>query len=57
MASFLAGAPVENPKIAVLVSIRKPNRRLGKGYTGGTVASPVAAAIIEKTMNYLEKYN
>jgi len=54
IASFVAGAPVENPAIVVLVSIRKPNKRLGKGYTGGVVASPVAGAIIEKTLNYLE---
>ncbi len=55
VASFIAGTPPENPKILVLVSIRKPNKALGKGYTGGTVAAPVAARIIEKTLNYLEK--
>ncbi len=54
VASFLAGAPVEDPAIVVLVSIRKPNKSLGKSYTGGVVASPVAGAIIEKTLNYLE---
>jgi cell division protein FtsI (penicillin-binding protein 3) len=54
VASFLAGAPAEDPAIVVLVSIRKPNKRLGKGYTGGVVSSPVASAIIEKTLNYLE---
>jgi len=32
-----------------------PNVKLGKNYTGGVVASPVAAAILEKTLNYLEK--
>jgi len=37
-----------------LVSVYKPNKKLGKGYTGGVVASPVAAKIIEKTLNYLE---
>jgi cell division protein FtsI/penicillin-binding protein 2 len=55
VASFVAGAPVEKPAIIVLVSIRKPNKRLGKGYTGGAVASPVAAEIVEKTLTYLEK--
>jgi hypothetical protein len=39
-----------------LVSIRRPNKQLGRGYTGGAVASPVAAAILEKTLNYLEKH-
>ncbi len=53
VASFVAGAPADDPAIVVLVSIRKPNRALGKGYTGGVVASPVAARILEKTLNYL----
>jgi len=54
VASFIAGAPAEDPAIVVLVSIRKPNKKLGKGYEGGVVASPVAGKIIEKTLNYLE---
>ncbi len=56
IASFIAGAPVEEPKVVVLVSIQRPNKHLGKGYTGGEVAAPVAARIIEKTLNYLERY-
>jgi cell division protein FtsI/penicillin-binding protein 2 len=54
VASFIAGAPAEDPAIVVLVVVRKPNKSLGKGYEGGVVASPVAGAIIEKTLNYLE---
>jgi cell division protein FtsI/penicillin-binding protein 2 len=53
MSSFVAGAPAKDPAIVVLVSVRKPNRSLGKGYTGGVVAAPVAAKIIEKTLTYL----
>jgi cell division protein FtsI/penicillin-binding protein 2 len=53
VASFVAGAPVKDPAIIVLVSIRKPDRSLGKGYSGGVVAAPVAAKIIEKTLTYL----
>ncbi|GAG09510.1 unnamed protein product, partial [marine sediment metagenome] len=53
IASFVAGAPAEEPEVVVLVSIHKPNAELGKGYTGGTVAAPVAARILEKTLNYL----
>jgi len=53
IASFIAGAPSEKPAVLVLVSIRKPNKKLGKGYTGGRVASPVAAAILRKTLKYL----
>ncbi|RKY25863.1 MAG: hypothetical protein DRP62_00255, partial [Planctomycetota bacterium] len=55
IASFIAGAPADEPAVVVLVSIRKPNVELGKGYTGGTVAAPVAAKILEKTLNYLER--
>jgi len=53
VASFISGAPAENPAIVVLVSIRKPNRSLGKGYTGGVVSSPVAREIIRRTLKYL----
>jgi cell division protein FtsI/penicillin-binding protein 2 len=54
MASFFVGAPAEDPRVIILVSIRKPNVALRKGYTGGTVAAPVAAAILQKTLHYLE---
>ena len=54
IASFVAGAPAEDPAIVVLVSIRRPNGRLGKGDSGGAVASPVAGRIIEKILTYLE---
>jgi len=55
VASFAGGGPAEKPAVVVLVSIFKPNIQLGKGYTGGTIAAPVAAKIIEKTLNYLER--
>ena len=55
IASFIAGEPADEPAVVVLVSIRKPNVKLGKGYTGGTVAAPVVARILEKTLNYLER--
>ncbi|MFC1676553.1 peptidoglycan D,D-transpeptidase FtsI family protein [Planctomycetota bacterium] len=57
LASFIAGAPAEDPAIVVLVSIRKPNGRLGKGDSGGAVASPAAARIIQRTLEYLESHN
>lgn len=53
LASFICGAPAEDPAVVVLVSIRKPNRKLGKGYTGGMVSAPVAKEIIDRTLNYL----
>jgi len=55
IASFVCGAPAEDPAIVVLVSIRKPKKSLGMGYTGGVVASPVAANIVDKTLAYIEK--
>jgi cell division protein FtsI/penicillin-binding protein 2 len=54
VASFLAGAPADNPRVVVLISIRRPKVELRKGYTGGTVAAPVAATILEKTLTYLQ---
>jgi cell division protein FtsI/penicillin-binding protein 2 len=57
IASFVAGAPAENPAVIVLVMVCRPDVSLGKGYTGGTVAAPVAGRIIEKTLNYLESHN
>lgn len=53
VASFVGGAPAVDPKIVVMVSIRKPNRALGIGYSGGRVAAPVAGEIIQKTIRYL----
>lgn len=54
VASFVAGAPAREPQLIVLVSVIKPDLTLGKGYTGGTVAAPVAAEILRKALNYLD---
>lgn len=53
VASFAGGAPAEHPRLVVLVSIRKPDRSLGKGYSGGRVAAPVAREILEQSLSYL----
>jgi len=53
VASFVGGAPAEKPAVVVLVSIRKPNRSLGKGYSGGRVAAPVVHDILENTLRYM----
>jgi cell division protein FtsI/penicillin-binding protein 2 len=55
VASFVGGAPAERPEVVILVSIRKPDRSLGKGYSGGTVAAPVFKEILEQTLNYLHR--
>ena len=49
--SFLAGAPVGEPRVCVLVVIGEPQRSLG--YYGGTVAAPAVGAILEQTLGYL----
>jgi cell division protein FtsI/penicillin-binding protein 2 len=56
IASFIGGAPAEDPKVMVMVSIRKPNRKLGKGYTGGAVAAPVVGKILERTLTYMDTH-
>jgi cell division protein FtsI/penicillin-binding protein 2 len=54
VASFIGGSPAKEPAVVVLVSIRKPNRSLGKGYAGGAVSAPVAKEILENTLIYLK---
>ncbi|MCD6176096.1 MAG: penicillin-binding protein 2 [Planctomycetes bacterium] len=53
VASFVGGAPADKPAVVVLVSIRKPKRSLGKGYSGGRVAAPVVGEILKNTLRYL----
>jgi cell division protein FtsI/penicillin-binding protein 2 len=53
VSSFIGGSPAKEPKIIVLVSIRKPNKALAKGYTGGAVSAPAAKEILEQTLAYL----
>ena len=49
--SFVGFAPVEDPKICVLVSLNEPKNG---AYYGGTVAAPAVGKIIERTLNYME---
>ena len=48
--SFVAVAPADDPKVAVLVIVDEPEGI----YYGGSVAAPVAGQLIEETLNYLE---
>ncbi len=50
--SYIAGAPVGNPRLVCLVSVRKPNK--SKGYYGGVVAAPAVKEVLEKSLAYLE---
>lgn len=49
--SFVGGAPADEPRAVVLVSLYKPSA--GK-YYGGTVAAPAVAAILAETLAYMQ---
>ena len=49
--SFVGYAPVDEPKVCVLVSLNEPENG---AYYGGTVAAPVVGNIIERTLDYME---
>ncbi|MGE3181479.1 MAG: peptidoglycan D,D-transpeptidase FtsI family protein [Phycisphaerae bacterium] len=51
MSSFVGGAPLDQPRAVVLVSLYKP--KMAKGYYGSEVAAPVAGKILAETMRYL----
>lgn len=51
IASFIAGAPFEQPRVTVLCVIHRPDVALG--YHGGTVAAPAVRRVIEQTLAYL----
>lgn len=46
--SFIGYAPVDNPKIAVLVIIDEPNEKIG----GGAAAAPVFKKIVSQSLKY-----
>lgn len=49
VASFVGFAPVENPKIAVLVVVDEPQKQ----HFGSIVAAPAFKAIAQKTLDYM----
>lgn len=51
IASFVGFAPVDNPRIAVIVMIDNPS---GNSYYGGVVAAPVAGKILSEVLRYLD---
>jgi len=50
-ASFIAGAPLENPALVVVCVIDDPDKRIA--HYGGEVAGPVVRDIINDTLEYL----
>ena len=58
IASCIAFAPADDPKVACLVILDQPE--IGMPYYGGTIAAPVVKNILEETLRYLDvepKYN
>ncbi|MCR5150057.1 MAG: PASTA domain-containing protein, partial [Clostridiales bacterium] len=49
IASFGCFAPVDDPKIAVLIIVNEPQGEIN----GSTVCAPVAAKVVEQTLEYL----
>ncbi|MEX0777438.1 MAG: penicillin-binding protein 2 [Phycisphaeraceae bacterium] len=49
--SFVAGAPLDRPRIVVGCFIHRPDP--SKGYYGGIVAAPPVKAVIEQTLQYM----
>lgn len=51
VSSFIAGAPLERPRIVVLCVIDDPDK--SKGHYGGAIAGPVVRDVIDATLQYL----
>ena len=51
IASFMAIAPADEPRICVLVLLDHPT---GESYYGGRIAAPVAGRIVEDVLTYLD---
>lgn len=51
VASFIAGAPMDNPRIIVLAVIDDPDK--AKGHFGGSIAGPVVRDVVDETLEYL----
>ena len=51
-ASFIAISPTENPEIVLLVTLYDPQGP--KGYSGNTVAAPVAAQMLKEILPYMQ---
>ncbi|MBN2584732.1 MAG: penicillin-binding protein 2 [Planctomycetes bacterium] len=50
--SFIAAAPLDNPRVVVMVVIDEPQKSIA--YYGGTVAAPAVREILAKCLGYLD---
>jgi len=51
-ATFIGGAPMEDPRIIVAFTVHEPDRSLGN--QGGRVASPSAISIMARSLEYMQ---
>ncbi|NLF32607.1 MAG: penicillin-binding protein 2 [Planctomycetes bacterium] len=50
-ASYIGGAPLNEPRLVCLISVRKPDKSIG--YYGGSVAGPPVKSVLERSLAYL----
>ena len=50
-ASFIGGAPLEDPRLVICLVVRNPDK--AKGHYGGLVAAPAASRILRRALTYL----
>lgn len=51
VSSFIAGAPVDRPRLVVGCFIHKPDKKIG--HYGGTVSGPAVKRVMERSLQYL----
>ena len=51
--SFVAMAPIERPRLVVMVSVDQPTKHTGGRHFGGTAAAPVVGRILNQSLAYL----
>jgi cell division protein FtsI/penicillin-binding protein 2 len=51
IASFIAGAPIDDPKLIVLCVIDDPDKSIG--HYGGVIAGPVVRDVMDQSLQYL----
>lgn len=51
ISSFIAGAPIDRPRLVVGCFIHKPDKKIG--HYGGTVSGPAVKRVMERSLTYL----
>jgi cell division protein FtsI/penicillin-binding protein 2 len=50
VSSFVCGAPVDDPRVLVLISVDQPTVSLNGEHFGGSVAAPAAGELLHKAL-------